>query len=114
MNRNGAKSLFDRKKRARHDTYDGNGYWPTILRSPRNRMKDLGYAKNTQALTDIIGCFDVKSVGDIFAGSGTTAFAAFELDLDCTIIELNIDLCDQIMQQFNLLGAKTVYKKQKE
>lgn len=106
MTRNGAKSLFNRKRRERSDTYDGNGYWPTILRAPRDRMQDLGYAKNTQALIDVIGCFDVKTVGDIFAGSGTTAMAAFELGMDCTLVELDSELCESIEQQFRFMGVK--------
>lgn len=110
MTRNGAKSLFNRKLRERSDTYDGNGYWPTILRAPRDRMKELGYAKNTQALTDIIGSFDVKRVGDLFAGSGTTALAAFELDIDCELVEINRELCESIANQFKFLNANVTVK----
>jgi hypothetical protein len=110
MTRNGAKSLFNRKRRERSDTYDGSGYWPTILRAPRNRMQELGYAKNTQALIDVIGCFDVNLIGDIFAGSGTTALAAFELDLDCVLIERDVKLCDQIKRQFQLFGVSNCEK----
>ncbi|HNC11719.1 MAG TPA: hypothetical protein PLF59_08100 [Cyclobacteriaceae bacterium] len=105
MTRNNAKSLFNRKRRERSDTFDNNGYWPTIVRAPRDRMQQLGYAKNTQALIDVIGCFDVKLIGDVFAGSGTTAFAAFELNLDCVLIELDHRLCDQIRQQFKFFGV---------
>lgn len=105
MTRNKARSLFDRKKRERSDTYDGNGYWPTILRAPRNRMKDFGYAKNTNALIDVIGCFDVKVICDLFAGSGTTAFAAFELGLDCILVEQDQNLCEKIRREFELLGV---------
>lgn len=106
MTRNNAKSLFDRKLRERSDTFDNNGYWPTIVRAPRDRMQQLGYAKNTQALIDVIGCFDAKLIGDIFAGSGTAAFAAFELDRDCILIEREQQLCDQIRQQFKFLGVQ--------
>jgi len=110
MTRNNAKSLFNRKKRQRSDTFDNKGYFPTIIRASRERMKQLGYAKNTQALIDIIGCFDVKLIGDIFAGSGTTALAAFELDYDCVLIEREQKLCDEIKQQFKFFGVKAVNK----
>ncbi len=110
MTRNGAKSLFNRKRRERSDTFDKNGYWPTIIRAPRDRMQQLGYAKNTKALIDVIGCFDVKVIGDVFAGSGTTGLAAFELDLDCVLVELDNHLCDQIKQQFKFLGIKSLEK----
>jgi DNA modification methylase len=71
-------------------------------------MKQLGYAKNTQALIDIIGCFDVKLIGDIFAGSGTTALAAFELDYDCVLVEREQKLCEQIQKQFKFFGIEAV------
>lgn len=105
MTRNNVRSLFNRKRRERSDTYDGNGYWPTILRAPRDRMKECGYAKNTQALIDVIGCFDVKTICDLFAGSGTTAFAAFELGLDCILVEQDQNLCEKIRREFELLGV---------
>lgn len=46
-------------------------------------------AKNLQAWTDILGSFDIASVVDPFAGSGTTAFAAIELGIDCTAVEID-------------------------
>lgn len=110
MTRNNAKSLFDRKRRERSETFDNNGYWPTIVRAPRDRMQQLGYAKNTQALVDVIGCFDAKVIGDVFAGSGTTALAAFELDRDCVLIERDRALCDQIRQQFKFFGVTSLEK----
>lgn len=105
MTRNNAKSLFNRKLRERSDTYDGSGYWPTILRAPRDRMQEFGYAKNTQALVDIMGCFKVRTVADVFAGSGTTALAAFELDLNCILVEKDHTLCDKICREFKFLGV---------
>lgn len=108
MTRNNVKSLFNRKRRERSDTFDNNGYWPTIIRAPRDRMRQLGYAKNTQALIDVVGCFDAKLIGDVFAGSGTTALAAFELGLDCVLIEREQKLCDQIKRQFKLFGIKSL------
>lgn len=110
MTRNNAKSLFNRKLRERSDTFDNNGYWPTILRAPRDRMQELGYAKNTQALIDVIGCFNAKVIGDVFAGSGTTALSAFELDRDCILIERDVALCDQIKRQFKFFGVSTLEK----
>lgn len=105
MTRNNAESLFNRKLRERSDTYDGKGYWPTILRAPRDRMQEFGYAKNTKALIDVIGCFEVHAIADLFAGSGTTAIAAFELGLDCTLIEREKVLCDNIIREFKFLDV---------
>jgi hypothetical protein len=87
--RNGAKSLFNRKKHQRSDTFDNNGYWPTVIRAPRERMQDHGMAKNEQAITDILGAFEIKHVYDPFCGSGTTGFAALSLDIDCELTELD-------------------------
>lgn len=87
LTRPGAKSVFDRKRRQRSDVFEGNGYWPTIFHAPRNHVQQHGHAKNHDAMTDILGSFDVESVIDPFAGSGSTAFAAFELEIPCTVIE---------------------------
>lgn len=106
MTRNGAKSIFNRKKRERSDAFDSTGYWSTIMRSPRDRMNDLGYAKNITALTDIIGSFEVNLIADIFAGSGSTAYAAFELDIDCIVNEIDSLLCKKIESSFKMLGVK--------
>lgn len=89
MIRNGARSVFDRKRRQRSDTFDGNGFWPSVLRAPRDRQDEHGMAKNLQAWTDILGSLDVDSVVDPFAGSGTTAFAAIEIGIDCTAVEID-------------------------
>ncbi len=113
MTRNNAKSLFDRKLRERSDTYDGNGYWPTIMRAPRDKMYEFGYAKNTQALIDVIGCFNVSAIADIFAGNGTTAHAAFELNIDCTLVEISKNLCDKITRDFKFLGIDSIKKMEK-
>lgn len=87
--RNGAKSLFNRKKMQRSDTFDNNGYWPTVIRAPRERLQDHGMAKNEQAITDILGAFEIKHVYDPFAGSGTIGFAALSLDVDAELTELD-------------------------
>lgn len=100
------KSLFNRKLRQRSDVFEGNGYWPTIFHAPRERAQVHGMAKNTDAITDLLGSFDVQSVVDPFAGSGTTGIAAFELDIDCTLIELSETNCSTIRQTFSFFGMK--------
>lgn len=89
MTRGKARPVFDRKRRQRSDTFDGKGFWPSVLRAPRDRTDEHGMAKNLQAWTDILGSFDIASVVDPFAGSGTTAFAAIELGIDCTAVEID-------------------------
>lgn len=89
LTRNGAKSIFNRKLRQRSDTFDNNGYWPTVIRAPRERFRDHGMAKSETAITDILGSFNVKHVYDPFAGSGTLGFAALALDIDCELTELD-------------------------
>lgn len=98
--RNGAKSTFNRKLRQRSDTFDNNGYWPTVIRAPRERLQNHGMAKNEQAITDIIGSFDARHVYDPFAGSGTTGYACLELDRDCTMTELDVDRFNQLIKEF--------------
>jgi hypothetical protein len=83
----GVKSAFDRRRRQRSDVFEGNHYWPTIFRAPRDRAHENGYAKNAEAITDLLGSFDVRNVCDPFAGSGTTGIAAYDLDMPCVMIE---------------------------
>lgn len=89
LTRNGARSIFNRKLRQRSDTFDNNGYWPTVIRAPRERLSDHGMAKSETAITDILGSFNVQHVYDPFAGSGTLGFAALALDIACELTELD-------------------------
>ena len=110
LTRNNAKSIFNRKRRGRSDTHD-NGYWPTIFRAPRNTNDGHGHAKNSQAITDLLGCFDIKDVTDPFAGSGSTMAAAFELEINCTLIEMDaehFELIKQIAKFMSVYGLKIV------
>lgn len=102
--RNGAKSLFNRKLKMRSDTFDNKGYWPSIIRAPRERLSEHGMAKNQQAITDVLSAFDVSSVYDPFAGSGTVGFAAYELGIDCTLTERDSAHYAHLTQQFRFLS----------
>lgn len=103
LTRNNAKSIFNRKLRQRSDTFDNNGYWPSIIRAPRERLREHGMAKNEQAMVDIIGSFEACSIYDCFAGSGTTGFACIELDRSCTLTELDPVLVEKMKQEFRFL-----------
>lgn len=103
--KDGEKSLFNRKKRQRSDVFEGNGYWPTIFHAPKERVQQHSLAKNADAITDLIGSFDVKTVADLFAGSGTIGMSAFELGLDCTLVELDPESCESISSYFKFMGA---------
>lgn len=99
-------SVFNRKLRPRSDTFDGKGYWPTILRAPRQQMQEHGQAKNEQAVLDLLGSFAVRSVIDPFAGSFTTALAAAELDIDCVAIERDAQRCQRAYELLRFMGAE--------
>jgi len=103
LTRNGAKSLFNRKRRERSDTFDNKGYWPSIIRAPRERLSEHGMAKNQQAVVDILGSFDAESVYDPFAGSGTVGLAAWDLDMDFVLCEKDPDHFKLLQQQFRFL-----------
>jgi DNA modification methylase len=85
--------------------YEGNGYWPTIFYAPKERVQQHSLAKNADAITDLIGSFDVSSVADLFAGSGTVGMSAFELNLDCTLVEHDKENCKNIANYFKFMGA---------
>lgn len=103
--RPGIASAFNRKRRQRSDVFEGNGYWPTLLRAPRENMQAHGMAKNRAAMIDLLGSFDVANVIDPFAGSGSTGVAAFELGIDCTLIEKNSRHFSALRNTFRFLGA---------
>ena len=96
LTRPGVKSAFNRKHRQRSDVFEANGYWPTIFHAPRQNMQEHGHRKNPSAITDLLGSFDVKSVVDPFAGSGTTALAAFELGIKVSVIERDEETFKQL------------------
>jgi len=102
------KSIFNRKLRERSDVFT-KGYWPTILRAPRENLQEHGMAKNLNIITDILGSFEAKSVVDPFGGIGTTALAAHELGFECTIIEKEKPYCDQIIKNLKFVGAHINY-----
>lgn len=105
MRKKGVKSAFDRKFHQRRDVAT-KGYYPTIFRAPRNRLTEYGYAKNLQAVTDLLGSFHVKSVIDPFAGTGTVAHACLELLMDCVSIEQKTELTDQLYREMSFMGEK--------
>lgn len=103
--RNGVKSKFNRELRQRSDTFDNNGYWPSIVRAPRERLNEHGLAKNYTAILDILGSFEnVNNVTDCFAGSGTTGLAALELSTECTLVEIDKPLSEKLETKFKFLG----------
>ena len=101
----GARSIFDRRLRSRSDVFSDNGYWPTILNAPRNKMKTHGHAKNQTMITDLLGSFDATTILDPFCGSGTTGFAAFELRRECTLIERDETVFNSTAKALRLGGA---------
>lgn len=99
-----SKSTFNRQHGERSDTFT-KGYCPTIIQANRERNGEHGMAKNEQAIQDMLSFFEINSVIDMFAGSGTTGLACYELDLDCTLIEKDIEHFEQMQQTFKFLGA---------
>ena len=102
MRRNNVHSIFDRKRRKRSDVFQNNGYWPTLFHAPRSNSG--GYAKNINAITDILGSFDSKSVVDPFAGTGTTAWAALDVGMKFVGIEKDSDTFDKLANAFEFVG----------
>lgn len=102
--KNNKKSLFSRKDCQRHDCFE-KSYFPTIIKAPRERRETHGHAKNVEALQDILSCFNVNSVVDMFAGSGTTGLACLELGIACTLIEKDETHFKNMRQTFEFLGV---------
>ncbi|MFC4729075.1 hypothetical protein [Coralloluteibacterium thermophilus] len=101
----GVKSAFDRRRRMRSDAFEANGYWPTIFHAPRDNVQAHGHAKNAQAVTDLLGSFNVRSVCDPFAGSGATAIAAYDLGIPCTLIERDVETFNALKVTCRFMSA---------
>ena len=101
----GIKSAFDRRKVVRQDYYsdDANHYYPSVFHAPKTGMQ-YKYQKNQAMIDDLLGAFDVKTVCDMFAGSGTTGLAAYEHGIDCTLIEQDVDAFKILKRNFMMLG----------
>ena len=100
-----AKSKFNRKDCLRADTHE-KSYFPSLIHAPRGERREIhGHAKNQQAIQDILACFNVSSVVDMFAGSGTVGLACLELDIDCTLIERDKTHFDNMQQTFKFIGV---------
>lgn len=97
------KSAFNRKLKMRTDVYSNNGYWPTILRAPSN-TSTFSYAKNNDAIENILCCFNVSSVIDMFAGSGSTGIASSNLGINCTLIEKDKDTYELMKSNLKFNG----------
>lgn len=97
------KSAFNRKHGVRSDVFT-QGYCPTIIRANSERRGEHGQAKNETAIKDLISFFEISSVVDMFAGSGTTGMACMELDIDCTLIEQDISNFQNLSKKFQFLG----------
>ena len=103
--RKGVKSAFDRRKVVRQDYYsdDANHYYPSVFHAPKTGMQ-YKYQKNQAMIDDLLGAFDVRTVCDMFAGSGTTGLAAYEHGIDCTLIEQDVDAFKILKRNFMMLG----------
>lgn len=108
LTRNGARSLFNRKRRQRSDVFEATGYWPTIFYAPRTAMHTHGHAKSEAAVADLLGSFDVQAVIDPFCGSGTTALAAFECGIHCTLIERDAATFTTLQKTLRFMSAHSM------
>ncbi len=100
------RSAFDRRLVQRHDHYSDkkSNYYPSIFHAPKTDSV-YKYQKNQNMMNDLIGAFDVQTVCDPFAGSGTTGLACLEHGKSCTLIEKNTEPFEIMQQQFELLGV---------
>lgn len=103
--RKGVKSAFDRRRVVRQDYYSDKttNYYPTIFHAPKNDLQ-YRYQKNQAMIDDLLGAFDVRTVCDMFAGSGTTGLAAYEHGIDCTLIEQDAGAFKILKTNFQMLG----------
>lgn len=99
----GFRSAFDRRRVVRQDHYsdDSNHYYPSVFHAPKVDMR-YKYQKNQSMVNDLIGAFDVQTVCDPFAGSGTTGFGCMEYKIDCTLIEQDVEAFKIMRDTFSI------------
>ena len=105
----GVKSAFDRRRVQRYDTYSDEkiAYFPSIFHAPKTDLL-YKYQKNQNMINDLIGSFDVKSVLDPFAGSGTTLLACIEHKIeDVFMIERDLEAFEIMKNQCKALTLGT-------
>ncbi|MDG2540978.1 DNA methyltransferase [Pasteurella multocida] len=101
----GVKSVFDRRRVQRYDTYsdEKTAYFPSIFHAPKTDLV-YKYQKNQNMINDLVGSFDVESVLDPFAGSGTTLLACLEHKIKHAImIEIEKDAFQIMKNQCKVL-----------
>ncbi len=101
----GVESAFDRRLVSRHDQYseESTGYYPSIFTAPKVDMK-YKYQKNQAMMNDLVGAFDVDSICDPFAGSGTTGIACLEHKKEAYLIEKNREAFNILKQNLSLFS----------
>lgn len=99
------QSAFDRRREQRKDVYsdENNYYFPSIFHAPKTELT-YKYQKNQNMINDLIGSFNVKSILDPFAGSGTTAFACAEHNIDAYCIEKDKEAFDVMKNNLRMLS----------
>lgn len=105
----GEKSVFDRRRVQRYDTYsdEKTAYFPSIFHAPKTDLV-YKYQKNQNMINDLVGSFDVESVLDLFAGSGTTAIACLEHNIkDFYMIEKDKEAFNIMKNQIKALTFGT-------
>ena len=83
-----------------------------VLEYPKDYTKALAqtigrvkFGKSAEAITDMLGSFDVGHVLDPFAGGGSTGLAAFELGMSATLIERDAAQFEAMKQTLKFIGA---------
>lgn len=103
MIKNKDKSKFFRNLGTREDAFNQK-YFPSIIVGARDSKRlEHGMGKNIQAMRDLLSYFKVDSIIDPFAGTGTTGIACKALNIDCILIEKDIQTFKKLEKIFKFM-----------
>jgi len=90
----------DNAKGKRSGDTSENGYWHTIITSPRNTQANHGHSKNMQGMLDVLSGFKFDEIIDPFCGGGTSLMCAVMLRKKFMGCELSPVNCQNTINRF--------------
>lgn len=77
-----------------------NGYYPSVIDAKKNTRADHSLEKPIDAISKILSGFKFSVVSDLFAGSGSTLFAAEAMGRSSVLMEIDPVHCGEIISRY--------------
>lgn len=77
-----------------------NGYYPSVIDAKKNTRAEHSLEKPVESVSKVLSGFNFSTVSDLFAGSGSTLFAAEAMKKSAVLIEINPVHCAGIIRRY--------------